>query len=128
MRVGQYGCLICCIATLASYFQPEIGVQGVIDLTGFTPEGKIIWKSGIYPSFEYDYIIKGRDDVEIDRALIDPDRAVIFGLNGGKHWVVGCAALINPDAYMVADPLGKLDRNILPERDEISYMAFFKRK
>jgi hypothetical protein len=103
-------------------------VQGVIDLTGFTPEGKVIWKSGIYGSFEYDYILKGRDDIEIDRALTDPNRAVLFGLNGGKHWVVACATLINPDAYMVADPLGKLDRNILPERDEISYMAFFKRK
>lgn len=128
LRVGMYGCLICCIASLASYFQPEIGVQGVIDLTGFTPDGKLIWKSGIYPSFEYEKIIKGCDYEAIKSALDDPDRAVILGLNGGKHWVVACGEINKGGQYEIADPLGNTDRSFLGINDIIDYMAFFKRK
>jgi len=128
LRVGEYGCLICCIATLASYFQPEIGVQGVIDLTGFWPDGNVIWKSGNYPSFEYDKIIKGRDDEAIKQALNDPDRAVILGLNSGKHWVVACQYNTELNNFEIADPLGNTDRSYLGGNDIIDYMAFYKRK
>lgn len=128
LRVGLYGCLICSIASLATYFGRDIGVQGVIDLTGFTPDGKLIWRSGLYPDFEFDRIVKGHDHEMIMEALADPDRAVILGINEAKHWVVATNYNEQNARYVVADPLGKNERDFLNQYDTVAYMAFFKRK
>jgi len=128
LRIGQYGCLICCIASLSTYFGQDIGVQGVIDLTGFMPNGHLIWRSGIYPDFEFEKIIKGCDQNLIIDALNDPDRAVILGLNNAKHWVTATGINAETGDLFIADPLGPNERDYLRENDVIDYMAFFKRK
>src|SRR5574343_1012928 len=128
ISIGEYGCLICCIATLSTDFGQGFGPQGAMDLTGFTKDGKVIWRSGIYTDFEFEKIVKGYDREAIINALNDPNRAVILGLNGAKHWVV--ASDIDPTTgdLQIADPLGKNERDILGKNDVIDYMAFYKRK
>jgi len=128
LRVGMYGCLICSIASISSYFGSNIGVQGVIDLTGFLPNGHLIFRSGNYPDFKFDKILKGCDQNSIIEALNDPDRAVILGLNGGAHWVVACSIDIATGNLRIADPLGSQDREFLRQNDVIDYMAFYSRK
>lgn len=128
LLVNDYGCLICCVAMLSTYFGDNFGPVGAIDLTGFTPEGKMIWRSGNYKTFEFDKIVKGRDDDLIKKALKDPDRAVILGLNNAKHWVVATLFFDDLGTYEIMDPLDNTPSTSLRENDEISYMAFYKRK
>lgn len=128
LKLKDYGCLICSIAILSTQFGDNFGPIGAMDMTGFTEDGKVIFRSGNYPSFEFDKIIKGRDDEMIKEAIKDDDRAVILGLNGGAHWVVATLYMEDLKTFEIADPLTRQPSSQLPDRDEITYMAFYKRK
>ena len=128
LKIKDYGCLLCCIADLSTYFGEGFDPIGALRRCSFTPEGELIWAVNSLEDFEFVELIKGRNDDMIKQYLDDPDTAVILGLYGGRHWVVACSYFPNTNLYRIADPYNGDKCEIDRYGNQISYMAFYKRK
>lgn len=125
--IGKFGCLITCIAMLSSYFGHEHTPDELAKIFSFTDDGRVIWRSVVLEHFCFAARIYTRNDEQIRRALKDPDKAVIFEIGGGTHWVLGISKGIAPNQYRIADPWLGDRTTIMRYGNNITGAAFFER-
>ena len=113
---------------LASYFGDKLTPLDIARRCKFTSDAKIIWASVNFEYFEFDYRYYQDSKDIIDRALADPDLAVILEVNNKKHWVVATGRTFFMDKYRIADPFYG-DRSTLARYgNKINGFALFTRK
>jgi hypothetical protein len=91
LSVGDYGCLISCIATLSSYFGENKTPGELCRIKKlFTPSGLVIWKKidEVYKTMRFLYrYYQFNERVADDALLKDPNKCIIFQVDNKKHWV-----------------------------------------
>ncbi len=113
---------------LASYFGDKLTPLDIARRCLFTPEAKIIWASVDFEHFEFDYRYYQEVREIINRALADPDLAVILQVRNKSHWVVCTGRTFFLDRYRIADPFFG-DRSTLSRYgNKIDGVALFTRK
>lgn len=129
LTIGRYGCTTSCIADLSTYYGDNRDPAMVSKEIQYTPGGLVIWKSCVFPHFEFDWREYGRNDEGIKKAIADPNRAVILQVNNGLHWVVatGRPTLLNR-YFKIADPWLGDRADMSRYKDSITGAAYFKKR
>lgn len=126
--IGQYGCTLTCVAMIASYFGDRLTPLDIARRCQFTQDGKIIWASVNFEHFEFDYRYYQDYPEGIDRAIADPDLAVILEVNSKRHWVVATGKTWFMDRYKIADPWNGDRATMARYGDKVNGFALFTRK
>ena len=109
VTLGQKGCTIDCIADAASWFRSEeFGATPDVlaRKLSFTQDGRIIWSSigEYFESFKFEWRFYSYEEARILEALKNPNKVVLFNINGGAHWVFGLSKVPFTKSYRVSDP------------------------
>lgn len=134
LTLAKFGCTTTCLSMLSDYFncfmKPDeiAGHQDWYTRPGNpVGEGLVIWTKLGFRLMKFTWREYGRNDAEIQRALKDPDRAVMFQVNNGAHWVVGIRKTLFGNSYIVADPWDATKCDVIKKYHNITGMAFFAR-
>ncbi len=102
--IGRYGCTTTCISMISDYFgcyqDPGMIAQMFVK---YTMDGYILWDTLMLSRVAFESRLKNRDDVAIQAALRDPNRAVILNVNNGAHWVVALSKVTLANDYWILD-------------------------
>lgn len=106
LTVGNYGCLISSICTLASWFG-EVATPKVLAKQNFlfTSGGLLIWKQleNVLEKIKFLYRYYSFSEQIIDEYLIkNPDTCVVLNVDRGYHWVAALAK--TKTGYKCSDP------------------------
>mgnify|MGYP001583286333 CR=1 FL=1 len=126
--IEQFGCTLTCVAMLASYFGDKLTPLDIARRCKFTNDAKIIWSSVNFEHFEFDYRYYQYSKDIIDRALADPDLAVILEVKNKKHWVVATGRTWFLDKYRIADPWNGDRATLARYGNTVNGFALFCRK
>lgn len=72
--------------------------------TNYTKDGLIIWQNLQFDAMTFEKRLYGENIIEIQKSLLDPNKAVILNVNDGQHWVVALRKTLFGNSYIVADP------------------------
>jgi lysozyme len=91
ITLGNYGCLVCSICTLASWFGDEITPRVMAKSNFmFNAKGEVIWYQlkNLFEHIEFKARVRNFDKNLIDEYLVkNPDTAVILNVDRGYHFV-----------------------------------------
>ena len=105
LTVGRYGCTTTCISMLSDYFKCYGSPAHVIDKNiKYTVDGLVIWASINFPNFKFESRTFSFNAPMIDRAINDPNRAVILNVGNKSHWVVALRKVPFTKLYWILDP------------------------
>lgn len=128
LLVGRYGCTLTCVSMLSDWFGCYLSPTAIAHNAAlFTKDGLVIWSALRLRSMKFDRRAYSRDDAEIRAALRDPDRAVIFQVDG-FHWVVGIKPTLLGNDYVVVDPWDGRKKSLRSAYSRITGAAYFSRK
>lgn len=125
LTLGRYGCTITSISMLTDYFGGWSPPDVMARKQKFTKDGLIIWQALNLPTVSFEKRLFGRNDVEIEKSLKDPDKAVILQVEN-YHWVV-CLGKDLLGRYRIADPWFG-DKSSVTRYKSITGSAHFVRK
>lgn len=128
----DFGCTTACVSMVSDYFG---NFKSPADLASrlklYTNQGLLNWDklNDIFLKFDWVWRQHGLNRVRIDESLKDPDKAVIFQVNNGKHWVVALrkSLLGFGKDYVCLDPLTGKKINVLAKYGNITGSSHFQR-
>lgn len=127
LTMGRFGCTTTCLSMLSDYFECyQLPDKIASHIDWYTTDGLIIWSKLNFTCFEFEsreYVVNKSKIIEY---INDPNKAVILEVNNKSHWVVAVEA-IDTDFYC-ADPINGKKELVLKKYNNITGMAFFKRK
>lgn len=128
LRVGRFGCTTTCISMLSDYFKSFVTpLDLATKVLKYTNDGLILWPSvNNIKNMAFEKRWYGRNDVEIQNALKDPNKAVIFEVES-HHWVVGLSKVFLVNKYFISDPFYG-DRTTSDRYKSITGFTTFVRK
>jgi hypothetical protein len=87
--LGKFGCTTSCVASLGSYFGDKKTPADLADTLRYTKSGLLIWKSidEVMKHTRFKWRFYTCDVNLINKALKDPDTAVLLNVDRGFHWV-----------------------------------------
>jgi len=104
LTIGRYGCTTTSISMLSDYFHCYASPNQIAaHKDWYTPAGLVIWPKLLFPNMRFVQCVPGRNETLINDSLKDPNKAVIFKVNNGEHFVVGYSKKLF-GGYNVADP------------------------
>lgn len=124
------GCTLTCISMLSSYFDD---FKAPSELTKhfdlFNADSKVIWAMvrKYVTKMRHVYRYYRRDDAVIMDALKDKNKAIMFEVNNGSHWVVGVRPTVFGNSYMGIDPWDGSMIDVIKKYKNISGMSVFAR-
>lgn len=128
LTVGRYGCTTTCLSMIADYFGTFMSPGQIANhKSWYTPEGLILWNKLAIPKMAFESREYVRNDVHIQEALKDPNRAVLLEVDNGQHWVVALRKTLLGNDYVVADPWFGDKRTACGAYKNVTGAAFFKR-
>lgn len=127
LSIGRYGCTTTCMADLSTYFGDNLNPLQISEIIKYTPDGLVVWQSAVFKDFQFESRQIGRNDIDIKKALNDPNRAVILNVSSGSHWVVATGYDIFGN-LKIADPWFGDESTMKRYQDDITGAAYFKRK
>lgn len=105
LTVGNYGCTLTSLCTLASYFGETL-TPGFVALNKFlfTSDGLIIWTQIDKLFTKVNFFMRCRyfNEKAINLYLENPDTAVLLNVDRGYHWVA--ALKKTASGYLSSDP------------------------
>jgi len=109
LKMGRYGCTVCCVAMLTTYFRDNFTPDELLKKLQFTSDGLLIWSSCVFPYFKFNLRDYSPSKSVILAHLKDPKLAVILKVGNINHWVVAYHYNKITGRFLVADPwFGKL--------------------
>lgn len=129
LTMGRYGCTTTCISMLSSYFgnyktPPSIAKNR----TWYTPDGLVIWANIKIANMIFVGRVRQFDERLANEYLRDPNKAVMFEVNNGQHWVVAIKKKLIGSDYVAVDPWDGRQCNVLQKYHNITGMALWKSK
>lgn len=109
LRVGRWGCTVCCISMLTSYFGKFHAPNYLVKMLDFMEDrehyGLLVWNS---VERETNFALKervwGLDIKKFDEGCAKKDMATLLQVNG-CHWVVAIKRIPLTNTYIIVDPL-----------------------
>lgn len=125
LTVGRFGCTLTSICDLSTYFGDNFNPLEGVKKIQFTKDGLILWNSCKFGHFAFERREYGRNDANIDKALKDPNGAVILNVANGSHWVVATGH--SGTLYKIFDPWLGDASTMKRYNNNITGAAYFKR-
>lgn len=129
LTMGKYGCTTTCLSMLTDYYGSYMRPDAIASQKDWYTDknykygaGLVLWSKMKLP-MKFVKRTYGRDDIEFEKALKDPKRAVMFEVQG-KHWVLGLSKSIF-GGYRIADPWFGDKATTARYKDQITGAAFF---
>lgn len=124
-QIGKVGCTVTSISMLSFYFGDNLTPDKIVDICKFTNQGLVIWTSCNFTKFAFERREYGRNEVNINQALKDPNRAVILNVAQGSHWVVATGHF--GTLLKIADPwLGDMS-TMARYKNDIEGASYFRK-
>lgn len=70
----------------------------------YTSGGFIIWGNIDLRCMKFEKRLQGRNDIEIQKSLKDPNKAVILQVSSGSHWILAVRKTLFGNDYVCIDP------------------------
>lgn len=138
-RLGDFGCLVTCIAMLSDYFDCYQAPDDIASHAGwFTDEGKLIWINSEFPNFSFRWregnIITNkpaRNDELIQAYLPNANnneaKAALLAVAHNSHWVLPLAYDAHDRDYLAIDPADGAIIKVLEKYQAITASGHFVR-
>lgn len=129
ITLGNYGCLVCSVCTLASWFGDEITPRVMAKSNFCFTNGLVIWSQlkNLFEHIEFKARVRNFDENLIDEYLVkNPDTAVILNVDRGYHFVA--ALKKTQSGYRCVDPWNYPARIRIYKKSDISGFAVIAKK
>lgn len=126
--IEYFGCTLSCVAMIATYFGDNFTPSHIAKKCKYTGDARIYWQSVDFPHFRFFGRYYSYYPSLIDKALKDPNLAVILQVNNEKHWVVATGKTWFSDKYKIADPIDGSRATLARYGNKVNGFAVFARK